>query len=96
MKLSRIYKNRSDLFEPVYFQTGLNAVYAEIRILENKSKDTHNLGKSTLSRIIDFILLSKRDEDFFLFKREDIFSIFIFFIEIELNNSNYLTIRRSV
>lgn len=96
MILSKIYTNRSDLFEPVYFKTGLNVIYGEIRLPENKTKDTHNLGKSTLGRVLDFTLLSKRDPKFFLFKHEDIFSPFIFFVEVKLNDNSYLTIRRSV
>lgn len=86
MKLSKLYTNKSDLFEPV-FKAGLNVIYGEIRLPENKTKDTHNLGKSTLGRVIDFTLLSKeRDPKFFLFKHEDIFSSFIFFIEVKLND----------
>lgn len=96
MILSKLYTNRSDLFEPVYFKTGLNVIYGEIRLPENKSKDTHNLGKSTLGRVLDFTLLSKRDPKFFLFKHEDIFSPFVFFVEVKLNDNSYLTIRRSV
>ncbi len=96
MRLSKLYTNRSDLFEPVLFQTGLNVIYGEIRLPENKSKDTHNLGKSTLGRVIDFVLLSKRDPRFFLFKHEEVFATFVFFIEIKLNDGSYLTIRRSV
>lgn len=84
------------MFEPVYFKTGLNVIYGEIRLPENKTKDTHNLGKSTLGRVLDFTLLSKRDPKFFLFKHEDIFSPFIFFVEVKLNDNSYLTIRRSV
>lgn len=96
MKLSKLYTNKSDLFEPVFFKAGLNVIYGEIRLPENKTKDTHNLGKSTLGRVIDFTLLSKRDPKFFLFKHEDIFSSFTFFIEVKLNDNSYLTIRRSV
>jgi uncharacterized protein YydD (DUF2326 family) len=56
----------------------------------------HNLGKSTLGRVIDFTLLSKRDPRFFLFKHEDVFSPFVFFVEVKLNDNSYFTIRRSV
>ena len=96
MRLSKIYTNRSDVFEPLLFKAGLNVIYGEIRLPENKNRDTHNLGKTTIGRIIDFALLSKRDPKFFLFKHEDIFSSFVFFIEVKLNDNSYLTIRRSV
>ncbi|SEF93205.1 Uncharacterized protein YydD, contains DUF2326 domain [Alcanivorax sp. DSM 26293] len=96
MRLSKLYTNNHDLFEPIFFKDGLNVVYGEIRLPQNKGKDTHNLGKSTLGRVIDFALLSKRDPRFFLFKHEDVFAAFVFFIEIELESGGYLTVRRSV
>ena len=73
MILSRIYSNKSDYFEPIEFNTGLNIIIGEIRLPENKKKDTHNLGKSTLALLIDFCLLRGQSKDFFLFKHFDIF-----------------------
>lgn len=96
MKLSRFYSNKSDLFEPVEFIQGLNVVMAEIRLPENRNKDTHNLGKTTLGRLIDFGFLAKRNAKFFLFKHFEIFGDFIFFLEIELEDASFVTIRRSV
>src|SRR5258705_13299879 len=96
MKLSRLYSNRPDVFEPVNFEPGLNVVLAEIRLPENRKKDTHNLGKSTLGRVLDFCFLATRDAKFFLFKHLDVFGDFVFFLEIELADASYLTIRRSV
>ncbi|MFP1807273.1 DUF2326 domain-containing protein [Lonsdalea quercina] len=69
---------------------------AEIRLPENRSKDTHNLGKTTLGRLLDFGFLAKRDPKFFLFKHSDVFKEFIFFLEIELEDTSFVTIRRSV
>jgi uncharacterized protein YydD (DUF2326 family) len=96
MKLSKIYTNKPSLFEPVLFGVGFNVIYGEIRLPENKEKDTHNLGKSTLGRVIDFTLLSKRNPNFFLFKHPGIFEQFVFFLEVSLKDSSYLTIRRDV
>lgn len=96
MKLSRIYTNKSDLFEPVDFVQGLNVVIAEIRLPENRDKDTHNLGKTTLGRLLDFGFLASRDPKFFLFKHLDLFKDFIFFLEIELQDASFVTIRRGV
>lgn len=95
MKLSRLYSNKPDLFEPVEFVPGLNVVMAEIRLPENRNKDTHNLGKTTLGRLIDFGFLSGRDAKFFLFKHIDLFKDFVFFLEIELMDASYVTVRRS-
>ena len=96
MKLSRLYSNKPDLFEPVDFVSGLNVVMAEIRLPENRNKDTHNLGKTTLGRMLDFGFLAGRDAKFFLFKHLDLFKDFVFFLEIELMDASYVTVRRSV
>lgn len=96
MKLSRLYSNKPGQFESVDFATGLNVVIAEIRLPENRDKDTHNLGKTTLGRLLDFCFLSKRKPEFFLFKHLDLFNDFVFFLEIELHDASYVTVRRSV
>jgi uncharacterized protein YydD (DUF2326 family) len=96
MKLSKLYCNKPDLFGPIDFRAGLNVVLAEIRLPENRDKDTHNLGKTTLGRMIDFCFLSGRDPSFFLFKHEDLFKTLVFFLEIELADSAFLTVRRGV
>ena len=96
MKLSRLYSNKPGLFEPVDFIQGLNVVMAEIRLRENRDKDTHNLGKTTLGRLLDFGFLARRDAKFFLFKHLDLFKDFIFFLEIELQDASFVTLRRGV
>jgi uncharacterized protein YydD (DUF2326 family) len=96
MKLSKLYTNKAQIFAPVYFAPGLNVILAEIRLPENRKKDTHNLGKTTLGRLLDFVFLAKRDAKFFLFKHIPLFDHLIFFLEIELADGTYLTVRRSV
>lgn len=96
MKLSRLYSSKPDMFEPVEFVQGLNVVMAEIRLPENRNRDTHNLGKTTLGRLVDFAFLAKRDPKFFLFKHVELFKDFIFFLEIELEDASFVTIRRGV
>lgn len=96
MKLSRIYSNKSKEFGPIEFGTGLNAVLAEIRLPENRGKDTHNLGKSTLARLLKFCLLAGRRPDQFLFKHIDLFGSFVFYLELRLDETKFVTIRRSV
>ena len=97
MKPSRLYSNRPDVFHPVDFTTGLNVVMAEIRLPGNRNKDSHNPGKTTLGHLLDFGLLSKNDrKKFFLSKNPDLFSDFIFFLEIEQEDGFSITIRRSV
>ncbi|WPO42521.1 DUF2326 domain-containing protein [Tardiphaga sp. 42S5] len=96
MKLSKLYSNTPSEFGPIKFNPGLNVVLAEIRLPENRKKDTHNLGKTTLGRMLDFAFLSGRDPKFFLFKHLDRFSHFVFFLEVELFDGSFLTIRRNV
>lgn len=96
MKLSRFYSNKPDLFDPINFVSGLNVIKGEIRLPENQQKDTHNLGKTILGRLLDFSFLAKRDPNFFLFKYPDRFEDFVFFLEIELADSAYVTVRRGV
>ena len=96
MKLSRLYSNLDHYFKPIEFNSGLNVILAEIRLPENKEKSSHNLGKSTLARVIDFCLLSGVGKDHFFRKRDDLFGEFVFFLELQLLNGSYLTIRRAV
>ena len=96
MKLSRLYSSQPEVFEPVNFVPGLNVVLAEIRLPENRNKDTHNLGKTTLGKLVDFGFLAKKDPRFFLFKHLDLFKGLVFYLEIELADASYLTVRRSV
>ena len=95
MKLSRLYCNRPEIFGPINFRPGLNVVIAEIRVPDNRTKDTHNLGKTTLGRMIDFCFLSTRDHRFFLFRHE-LFKGLVFFLEVALANGSFLTVRRGV
>ena len=96
MKLSRLYSNKPDLFESLDFAQGLNVVMAEIRLPENREKDTHNLGKTTVVRLLDFGFLAGRDAKFFLFKHLERFKDFVFFLEVELEDASFVTIRRGV
>ncbi|MEJ6788071.1 DUF2326 domain-containing protein [Brevundimonas sp. BR2-1] len=95
MRLSRFYSDQPEIFSPIDFVAGLNVVLAEIRLPENQQRDTHNLGKSTLGRLLDFGFLAGKDPKFFLFRYPQ-FSAFVFFLEVELEDGSYLTVRRSV
>lgn len=96
MKLSKIYSNRPHEFNEILFVGGLNVIVGEIRNPNNLRKDTHNLGKTTLCSLIDFLLLRSKDPTFFLFKHENVFSSYVFYIELELFDGSFLTLRRSV
>ena len=96
MKLSKLYSNYPVIFEPIFFNDGFNVVLGEITDLTNTKRDTHNLGKTTLVKLLDFMLLAKKANGQFLFKNIKVFKDFVFFLEIELHDGSFLTIRRSV
>lgn len=96
MKLSKLYSNQPKFFIPIEFNDGLNVVLGQIKHPENYKKDTHNLGKTTLAKLLDFMFLAGRNNNQFLFKKFDTFKPFTFFLEIALENNQFLTIKRSV
>ncbi len=55
MKLCKVYSNEP--FHNVEFSSGLNVIIGSITNRENSEMDTHNLGKSLLLEVIDFLLL---------------------------------------
>lgn len=93
MKLSQIYANKK--FKKVRFNDDLNLVLARVTKKDDLKKDSHNLGKTTLIAVIDFMLLKSIDKKHF-FKKFEIFNDHVFFLEILLNDGDSLTIRRSV
>ncbi len=100
MKLSKIYANNS-LFKAIVFNSGFNVIYGDIESAFDKNTNKvqeHNLGKTSLVNLIDFLLLKEinKDKNNVFNKFSEKFSNWVFFLEIELNNGEYLTIRRAV
>jgi len=100
MQISRIYSNFHDLFTPIDFNCGeysnrLNVIYGEVRHPSDQKRDSHNLGKTTLLHLIDFLLLKGTWPEHFLIKNKDRFHNFIFYIELILSDGDFATIRRS-
>lgn len=101
MKLSKVYCNQP--FKNTEFITddgGLNIILADVKA-KTKDSDTHNLGKSTLLDIIDFLLLKGLSQRHWLLSTKDkdgeqVFADYEFFLEILLNSGQYLTIKRTV
>lgn len=92
MKLVRVFSNKN--FINIKFDEHFNVVLATIQDLVNK-KDTHNLGKTSLVRVIDFLLLGEFSKKKGLLSNP-IFSGQVFYLEILLNSGKYLVIRRSI
>lgn len=95
MKLSRIYSNTSQM-RPIEFNGGFNVIFGNVFASNEREEHEHNLGKTALVYLIDFLLLkqSKKKDIFSRFKKK--FTGWVFFLEIELNSGSYMTIRRCV
>ena len=95
MKLSQLYCN-DQRFHNMQFNDGLNIVLGKVCQREDTNKDSHNLGKSTLIDVLDFMLLKEVKNDHLFKKYSSYFENHIFYLEILLNNGTYLTIRRTI
>jgi len=103
MKLSQIYTNENKFKNIKFNLIGLNVIYAEVKTKIADKNNSHNLGKSLLIEVIDFLLLKKikNKQDHFFYSTKtvggiEVFEDYVFYLEILLDNKNYLTIRRSV
>ena len=94
MKLSKIYSNKESM-TPIRFNGGFNVIYGDV---EDKKADQneHNLGKTSLVYLIDFLLLKTLTKNHFLSKHKNKFKDWVFYLEIELSKDNYVTIKRAV
>jgi len=94
MKLSQLYSNKS--FKNTRFNDGINLVLAKVTKRLDRSKDSHNLGKTTLISVIDFMLLKEIDQSHIFIQYQSKFTGYVFYLELILNSGQYLTLRRSV
>lgn len=92
MKISKIYSNKN--FKNIEFNEKFNAIVAFIE--SDKKEDTHNLGKTSLIRVIDFLLISNFDKNTDKLLGNNIFIGQEFYGELKLNNGKYLLIKRSI
>lgn len=93
MRFNKIYANRQ--FKEVVFNPGLNVILGRVLTPLDHTRHAHNLGKSLLLQLLEFMLVKKEDKNFFLRKHEEIFSDYVFYLEITTNGGRYLTIKRS-
>lgn len=101
MKLSKLYCNINTFKNITFNLDGLNVIYADVQAQKNQKKNSHDLGKSLLSKLIDFLLLKKVVQNkHFLFRikdqEESIFIDYIFYLEIQLNSGKFLTVSRGI
>lgn len=103
MKISKIYCNLPGSFGPIKFNLGsigdprLSIVIATITKPKDQGRDSHNLGKTSLIHVIDFLLLkSVSEENSFLIKHRDRFENFVFFGEFQTDSGSFVTVRRAI
>lgn len=97
MKLSKLYCNQSGFKNIQFNLNGISVIYADVKTEIKEKKNSHDLGKTKLAELIDFLFLKKIGKDHFLLKHEkEHFHNHIFYLEILLNSGQYLTIKRAV
>ncbi|OAV72937.1 hypothetical protein Barb6_00685 [Bacteroidales bacterium Barb6] len=94
MKLSQLYANKN--FKHIKFNDGLNLVLAKVTRQLDLNKDSHNLGKTTLIDVIDFMFLKELSDEHIFNTHKDKFSGCVFYLEALLNNGKYLTLKRDI
>lgn len=94
MKINKIYSNK-EIMEPVLFKDGLNIILGDIKGT-GTLKDEHNLGKTSLVHLIDFLLLKRVTKENIFGRFKNKFEGWIFFIELKLPSGKFLTIKRAV
>jgi uncharacterized protein YydD (DUF2326 family) len=100
MQLSKLYCNKRGFKNIKFNLNGLNVVFAEVKSDLKDKKNSHDLGKSKLAELIDFMLLKAIDKNHFLLKivenGRSVFHDYVFYLELYLNSGKYLTIRRNI
>jgi len=97
MKISKLYCNQSGFKNIRFNLNGISVIYADVKTQIKEKKNSHDLGKTKLAELIDFLFLKKIGKDHFLLRHEkEHFHNHVFYLEILLNNGQYLTIKRAV
>ena len=101
MKLSKLYSNDSRFKNITFNLKGINVVYADVITDLKDKKNSHDLGKTKLAELIDYLLIKQIDKNNFLLKIKNergksIFINHIFYLEIYLNDGRFLTIKRGI
>ncbi|TNB46833.1 DUF2326 domain-containing protein [Martelella lutilitoris] len=101
MQIERITSNQPDVFRPIDFNAGeqsdiLNVIFGDVRRPKDNSRDSHNLGKTKLIEVIDFLFLSNPGKGSLFTKHVDRFQELVFLMELRLASNDFVGIRRSV
>src|SRR5690554_5166589 len=100
MQLSKLYCNNKDFKNITFNLNELNVIYADVKSDLKEKKNSHDLGKTKLADLIDFMLLKEINKHHFFLKiKENNTSVFInhvFYLEFYLNSNEFLTIKRDI
>lgn len=102
MQLSKLYSDNKLAFSDIEFHCGdksstINVIYGDVTDSSDEKRDSHNLGKTTLIHLLDFMfLLNIAGKNHFLETHKSRFESFAFYLEVALNDGDFVTIRRSV
>ena len=101
MQIERITSNRPEVFRPVVFNAGersdiLNVIFGDVRRPKDGKRDSHNLGKTKLIEVIDFLFLASVGKSHLFLRQRERFEDLVFFIELRLASNEFIGIRRSV
>lgn len=92
MYLSKLYSN-NEKFKTIYFKKWLNVIFGDQEREGGKKRSENGIGKTKLVQLIDFMLI-KQSSDLYNKMSEKLPSS-IFCLEIQYDDSNFLTIMRS-
>lgn len=95
MILSQVYADGGD-FHDVSFNPGLSVIIGSCTRKGEAGSDQHNLGKTLLLDVIDFALLSSVSSDHAFKKKKSFFEEYTFYLEIQLKDKTFVTIKRSI
>lgn len=101
MQIVYLSSDNAARFRPIEFNWGdnsniLNVVFGDIHHPDSTNLDSHNLGKTTLIQVIDFMFLAKISKDHIFKKRTELFSDLTFYMELRLSEGTHIAIKRSV
>ncbi len=92
MKLLKLYSN-DERFKEVIFKDGLNLIVGRKTKYSN-NKNQHNLGKTKIIELINFMLLKDINKGNFL--KDKKFIDYAFYLEVLSNKNEVITIKRSL
>lgn len=93
MIISQLYSSNNS-FKDVKFNKDLNIILGKVKAT-NKNDD-HNLGKSKVGELIDYMLLKQPAKKTCFLYVHSVFKNYDFYLEIILYDSSYCTIKRNV